>query len=201
MKFLISHGQAIRSVFGRSRVIHFTTEAPFSVEVDVNEQRGEAADQRGERNRVAAVSAERPEAEYERGKRGREHAQHQIPEQRRDQRRGSRRNQHTEAPFAEHEAHAEQRERGRGGDPPGDRAPILHQAGSRPSSSARFLNSYRPSNSGPVSDSIVSSSLVIDRPRSSTSRPGASGASKRSSARSASCTIRAISHSTGSSSS
>ena len=43
-----------------------------------------------------------------------------------------------------------------------------------------------------------SSVPVIDSPRSRTSRPGASGASKRSSSRSATCTISAIRHSTGS---
>src|SRR5204862_3315122 len=66
---------------------------------------------------------------------------------------------------------------------------FLLQAGSRPSIWAPCLNAYRPSNIGPVTSSTPSSSRVIERPRTSTSRPGASGASKRSSARSASWMI------------
>src|SRR3954451_21047379 len=45
---------------------------------------------------------------------------------------------------------------------------------------------------------VCSSVPVIDSPRSTTSRPGASGASKRSSSRSATWTISAIRHNTGS---
>src|SRR5438034_8715427 len=65
MKFLISHGHAIRSVFGRSLVTHFMP-APPSVEIDVDEQGRETADGRSLREAPATRSAQRAEAEQQR---------------------------------------------------------------------------------------------------------------------------------------
>jgi hypothetical protein len=71
-------------------------------------------------------------------------------------------------------------------------------AGSRPKSCARRQCSFRPSNIVQVIESSCSSAATIGRPGQTTSSPDASGASYLSSARSASCTILATSHSTGS---
>src|SRR5215210_3229083 len=101
----------------------------------------------------------------------------ETPEQRTEQRRDRSRRENARPPFAEEESRRDAREHGGDDDTPGDCAPTRHQDGSRPSSSARFLNSYSPSNSGAVSSSIRSSPLVRDSPRSSTSSPAASGAS------------------------
>src|SRR5439155_26444487 len=166
------------------------------------EQGRDTANKCGKREPAAAGRGKRAEAEQERAERGREDAragvleadredeagsvdeevaagvaQDQIPQERRDQRRGRGRDEHARAPLTQSESHQDNREDGGGNDAPDDRDPARHQDGSRPRSRARFLNSYKPSKSGPVSSSIVSSSTVSDRPRRSTSSPVASGAS------------------------
>src|SRR5438874_1008520 len=165
MKFLISHGQAIRSVLGLSRVNHFTAcLLGVSVEVDVDEERvleADGEDEAGGVDEEVAASV----------------AQDQIPQQWPKQRRRRGCGKNTRPPFSEQESRRDGREHGRSDDAPRDCAPARHQEGSRPSSSARFLNSYSPSNSGAVSSSIRLSSVVSDSPRSSTSSPAASGAS------------------------
>src|SRR5881392_3180884 len=180
MKFLISHGQAIRSVLGLSLVNHFTAcLLGVSVEVDVDEERTGATHKRTERDPASTGGAKRSESQQERSDRGGEHArpgvleadgedeaggvdeevaasvaQDQIPQQWPKQRRRRGCGKNTRPPFSEQESRRDGREHGRSDDAPRDCAPARHQEGSRPSSSARFLNSYSPSNSGAVSSSI-----------------------------------------------
>src|SRR6266851_9517640 len=74
MKFLISHGQAIRSVLGLSRVNHFTAcLLRMSVEVDIDDERSATTHERTERHPASTRSAKRSEPQQERSDRGGEH--------------------------------------------------------------------------------------------------------------------------------
>src|SRR5437762_4091736 len=121
MNFAISHGHAIRSVFGRSRVTHF-----MSVEVNVDEERREPAERGTERHASPTLASERTEPEHERGEGGREDAragvleadgedgargvdeevaagmaQDEVPEQRRQAGGERTRHEHAAPPLAE----------------------------------------------------------------------------------------------------